>query len=134
MMTFVAACLCMLLLSACGSDLSTPQGTVEKAIKCLMEKDYEGYVELMQFKNTEELTKEQLSAKKTQVIAILQDKGAKQIDTKGGIKSYEIGEPVIDGEKAEVKAVVTYGNDETKEQKFDLVKNEKGDWMLDPGK
>jgi len=129
-----AACLCMLVLMACGSDLSTPEATVTKAIKCLMEKDYQGYVELIQFKNQGELTKEQLEAKKTQVIAVLQDKGTRQIDAKGGIKSFTLEEPAYDGDKAKVKAVVTYGNDETKDQNFDVVKTENGEWKLDAGK
>lgn len=131
---FFAACVCMMMLFACSSATSTPEGTVKKAIKCLEEKDYEGYVDLMQFKNADELTKEQLSAKKTQIIAILQEKGSKEIDAKGGIKEYTLEEPRIEEDKAEIKALITYGNGDTKKQKFNLVKNDKGEWKLDAGK
>lgn len=133
MISIVVTCLCMALLTACSSDQATPEGTVTKAIKYLMEKDYQGYADLIQFKNADQLTKEQLEAKKTQVIAILQDKYTKQVESKGGIKSFDVQPAEIDGEQAKVKATITYNNDETKDQNFDLVKID-DKWMLDAGK
>lgn len=134
LMTIFAACICLVLMCACGADTSTPEGTVKKAMKCLMEKDYEGYVDLIQFRNADEMDAEKLTEKKQQILALLQEKASKDFENKGGIQSYEMSDAKLDGDKAEVEATITYGNGDTKKQEFQLVKTADGDWKLDAGK
>ena len=51
------------------------------------------------------------------------EKVAKEIESKGGIKSYEVIEETIaeDGKTAVVKMKIIYGDDSTKDSKYDLV-------------
>ena len=55
---------------------------------------------------------------------------------KGGFKSYEIISETIDpeGSKAVVKVKMEYGNGETEEEDYPMLKDEQGNWMLDAGK
>lgn len=41
--------LLVLVLSACSSD-NTPEGVTTKAIQCIIDKDYQGYIDLMFFR------------------------------------------------------------------------------------
>jgi len=134
LMTLITLCLCMAVMCACGGDMSTPEATVKKAMKCLMEKDYEGYADLIHFKAETQQNPEKLAETKAQIVSLLNDKSAKEFDAKGGIKSYEMNEPVVNGDKAQMKAVITYGNGDTKSMEFSLIKAEDGKWMLDAGK
>lgn len=131
MMFVFAACICMIMFAVGCSSTSTPEGTVKKAMKCLQNKDYEGYVDLIKFKTDDP---DKLKAQKAQIVSILQDKGTKDFEAKGGIKDYEIKPAKIEGDKAEVETIITYGNGDTKKQEFKLVKNEDGNWNLEAGK
>jgi len=131
MMTFFAAFICMMMMCACGSDTSTPEGTVKKAMECLKNKDFEGYAELIRFKSDDP---EKVAKQKASIVSILQEKATKDIDAKGGIKSYDLQPAKIEEDKAKVETIITYGNGDTKKQVFDLVKTESGEWLLNSGK
>ena len=124
----MAVCLMVMALSACGGSTNTPEGVTEKAIKWIADKDYKGYVELMHF------NKEKSAEDMQQIVALIKDKMDKEMDQKKGIKDYKIGTPEITDDKAVVPYTLTYGNDETKEDKMKLVKTEDGKWMIDSGK
>jgi hypothetical protein len=127
LLSLAAVCLFVVALCACGSA-NTPEGVTEKALKCMISKDYQGYVDLMHFQ------KEKSSEDMQQIVALVKDKMDKEIDKKEGIKDYKIGTPEVTDDKAVVPYTLTYGNGETKEDKMKLVKTEDGKWMIDSGK
>ncbi len=126
-LTFAAVCLFVVALCACGSS-NTPEGVTEKALKCMVSKDYKGYVDLMHFQ------KEKSAEDMQQIVALIKDKMDKELEKKEGIKDYKIGTPEITDDKAVVPYTLTYGNGETKEDKMKLIKTEDGKWMIDSGK
>ena len=126
-LSLVAVCLFVLALCSCGSS-NTPEAVATKAIKCVMEKDYDGYVDLMHFK------KEKSNEDMKQIVALVKDKMDKEMDQKKGIKDYEVGTPTIEDNKAVVPYTLIYGNGDTKEDNMKLVKTEDGKWMIDSGK
>ena len=93
--------------------------------------DYEGYVELMELKETE--GKE---AEKEQFVALLREKGTKTMEKKQGLKSYEVlsEESSEDGKSATVKMKMVYGDGSEDTSKVKLVKNDKGEWKMSFGK
>lgn len=126
-MTFAAVCLFVLALCSCGSS-NTPEAVATKAIKCIIDKNYDGYVDLMYFK------KEKSNDDMKQIVALVKDKMDKEMEKKQGIKDFKVETATIDGDKATVPYSLTYGNGETKDDTMKLIKTEKGDWMIDSGK
>ncbi len=124
---FAAVCLFVLALCSCGSA-NTPEGVATKAIKCIVDKDYDGYVDLMYFK------KEKSNDDMKQIVALVKDKMDKEMDQKQGIKDFKVETATVEDNKATVPYTLTYGNGETKEDTMKLIKTEKGDWMIDSGK
>jgi hypothetical protein len=124
---YAAVCLFVLALCSCGSS-NTPEAVATKAIQCIIDKNYEGYVDLMYFK------KEKSSDDMKQIVALVKDKMDKELDQKQGIKDFDVEPASIDGDKATVSYKMTYGNGETKEDTMKLIKTEKGEWMIDSGK
>ena len=115
---------------SCG-PANTPSAVAEEACKCVQNADYEGYVELMDLKETKNQESE-----KEQFVAMLREKGTKTMEKKQGIKSYEVLSEEIseDGKSANVKMKIVYGNGDEDTQKMKLVKNDDGDWKLTMGK
>ena len=127
MLSIAAVALFVLALCSCGGA-STPEEVTTKAIKCIIDKDYQGYVDLMNFK--EDKTDEQ----KEQLAALVKDKMSKEMEKKDGIKDFSVGTAVIEENKATVPYVINYGNGDTKEDKMKCIKTEDGYWMIDSGK
>ena len=131
---FVAVmCLFAVMFSGCGGA-KTPKDVAEKSIKCLKNKDYKGYVELVSLKDEAKMSSEELKKSREQMAVLLESKISSEVDKKGGIDSYEIGEETIDGDEAKVKATIKYGDGSEKESTIKLKKNEDGDWKIDAGK
>ena len=126
-LTLATVCLFVLALCSCGSS-NTPEEVTTKAIKCLIDKDYDGYVDMMYFK------KEKSNEDMKQIVALVKDKMDKELEQKQGIKEYKVGTPTIEDNKAVVPYTLTYGNGETKEDNMKLVKTNDGKWMIDSGK
>lgn len=116
-----------------GGASSTPSGVAEEAIKCLQEKDYEGYSKLIYLKEKEGQT---IEDQQKAIVALIADKMNKTLDKKEGIKSYEIISEEIaeDGNSAKVKTKITYGNGDTDDQKMKFIKTDDGKWMIDANK
>jgi hypothetical protein len=117
----------VLTLCSCGSS-NTPEAVATKAIKCIIDKNYDGYVDLMYFK------KEKSNDDMKQIVALVKDKMDKEMEKKQGIKDFKVETATIDGDKATVPYSLTYGNGETKDDTMKLIKTEKGEWMIDSGK
>ena len=115
---------------SCG-PANTPSAVAEKAAKCMQNADYEGYVELLDLKET----KNQESDKE-QFVAMLREKGTKTMEKKQGIKSYKVESEEIseDGKSATVNMKVVYGDGSEDTSKIKLVKNDKGEWKISFGK
>ena len=126
-LTLAAVCLFVLALCSCGAS-NTPEEVTTKAIKCLIDKDYDGYVDMMYFK------KEKSNEDMKQIVALVKDKMDKELEQKQGIKDYKVGTPTIEDNKAVVPYTLTYGNGDTKEDNMKLVKTNDGKWMIDSGK
>ena len=131
---FVAVmCLFAVMFSGCGGA-KTPKDVAEKSIKCLKNKDYKGYVELVSLKDEAKMSSEELKKSREQMAVLIESKISSEVDKKGGIDSYEIGEETIDEDEAKVKATIKYGDGSEKESTIKLKKNEDGDWKIDAGK
>ena len=115
---------------SCG-PANTPSAVAEKACKCVQNEDYEGYVELMDLKETKNQESE-----KEQFVAMLREKGTKTMEKKQGIKSYNVESEEIseDGKSATVNMKVVYGDGSEDTNKIKLVKNDKGEWKVSLGK
>ena len=115
---------------SCG-PANTPSAVAEEACKCVQNEDYEGYVELMDLKETKNQESE-----KEQFMAMLREKGTKTMEKKQGIKSYKVESEEIseDGKSAIVKMKVVYGDGSEDTNKIKLVKNDKGEWKMSFGK
>lgn len=115
---------------SCG-PANTPSAVAEEACKCVQNADYEGYVELMDLKETKNQESE-----KEQFVAMLREKGTKTMEKKQGIKSYKVESEEIseDGKSAIVKMKVVYGDGSEDTSKIKLVKNDKGEWKISFGK
>lgn len=131
---FVAVmCLFAVMFSGCGGA-KTPKDVAEKSIKCLKNKDYKGYVELVSLKDEAKMSSEEVKKSREQMAVLLESKISSEVDKKGGIDSYVIGEETIDEDEAKVKAKIKYGDGSEKESTIKLKKNEDGDWKIDAGK
>ena len=120
---FVAVmCLFAVMFSGCGGA-KTPKDVAEKSIKCLKNKDYKGYVELVSLKDEAKMSSEELKKSREQMAVLLESKISSEVDKKGGIDSYEIGEETIDEDEAKVKATIKYGDGSEKESTIKLKKN-----------
>ena len=78
-LTLAAVCLFVLALCSCGSS-NTPEEVTTKAIKCLIDKDYDGYVDMMYFK------KEKSNEDMKQIVALVKDKMDKELEQKQEIE------------------------------------------------
>jgi len=125
---FSLAAVALFVLTLCScSGAQTPEDVTTKAIECIIDKDYKGYVDMMNFK------KEKDAEQMQQIVALVQDKMDKEMEKKQGISDFKVGTAEVNEDKAVVPYTITYGNGEVKEDQMKLVKTEKG-WMIDSGK
>ena len=129
---FVAIAAFALVMAACGGD-NSPKSVAEEAVKCIQDKDYAGYVDLMYLSVKEG---ENIDEKKQAITDMLQSKAQSTLDTKGGIKSCEVLSETIaeDGKTAVVEMNIVYGNGEEKKDSMKLRKDDSDKWLIDAGK
>ena len=123
-----AACLMMLaVVTSCNSgpvvDKHDPQKVVSAALQCLKDKDFKNLLKLSA--GTPEHQEE--------LLAMTEEKFAKEIDRRGGIESYEICETNIDNEtgRGQIKVRIVYGNGRGHINLVDMRRSEEGEWQLD---
>lgn len=116
----------LLMCSCSGVGGNTPTKVVEKSIKYIQEKNYEAYVDLIEFKEGSS------QEDKEQFVAFLGGKVDMTLEKKQGLASYEIISEEIseDGASAVVVANITYGDGSSKEDKMKLIKNAEGEWKI----
>lgn len=129
MFRLMAMAIVVMAFAACGSKSATPEGAAGAFLKSYQKGDYAALIDQMHF--SKELTAED----KDQFVQILEEKTAPEIEKKGGIAAYEVGEVQIaeDGKSAKVNYTLTYGDGSSKPDKINLVLVE-DKWMIDGGK
>lgn len=127
----VVCCMAAFIISSCSDSAgNTPTAVAEKSMECLKNKDYKGYVDLMEIKAKDGASVEET---KSGYVAMLSSKFQESEKKTGAMKDYQVlGEEVKDS-TAVVKVAVNY------EQKSDttevkLKMNKDGEWKLDTGK
>ncbi len=123
----------LFIMTSCGGGGNTPKAVAEKAVKCLQDKDYDKFADLVYMKVKEG---EDPEAGKKMLSGMMQGKADKMYEKKGGIKSYEALSEQIDesGESAVVKMKIMHGDGSDKEDDIKLKKDEQGNWKIDMGK
>lgn len=118
----MSVALVALFFAACSSN--SPEATVKSYLKNIQKGDYVAAVALMDIEDNN-----------GEFAAMLEEKGNKVLEQKGGIASIEVGKAEIseDGKKANVPYSITFGNGEKREDK-QCVKLEDGKWLIDMDK
>ena len=122
-----------LLTTACGSN--TPKSVAEKSVKCLIDEDYEGYVDLV-YLDMESGNDQQTENDKKALAGLLKEKASREYEKHKGIESFEtLGEEISgDGKTAIVKMKLAYGNGTSDENDIKLRKDKDDNWKIDIGK
>lgn len=110
---------------------NSPSAVVEESIQCLIDKDYEGYVDYIAF--NEDATTEEIGKHKAELQALLEHKLVIEMEKKGGVKGCKILSEEIDEElkTAVVKFELTYGDGSTEQQEQKMEQNKDGKWLMD---
>lgn len=113
--------------TSCGGGASTPADAAAECIELIKAGDYEGFVDNLYF--GEEVTAEEADQAKQMYLALLKEKGGKQMEQKGGITSYTLASEEIaeDGKTAKVAYETTYGDGSTDKMNLDLILVD-GEW------
>lgn len=130
---FATMCLFVVMLTGCGGP-KTPKDVAEKSMKCLQKGDYKGYAKLVYLKDEAKMSSEEVRKSKEQLAVLLEGKISEEIQKKGGMESFELGEETIDEDNAKVDVTVKYGDGSEKKSTIKLKKTEDGDWKINPGK
>ncbi|MBR6002550.1 MAG: DUF4878 domain-containing protein [Bacteroidales bacterium] len=93
-----------------------PETLVKKAMAAIEKGDYEAYAATF---NVDENTQKMIAG-------LMEEKASQELEKKGGLKSYDIIDTQIDGEKATVKVKVLYKDGSDEEQTMKLIKVEDG--------
>ena len=133
LMSFVIAVFAIFAITACSSN--SPKDVAEKAMKCIVNQDYKGYVDLIYLQD-ENKSKEDVDKAKAQLVELLQNKGEKSIKENEGVESFEVTKEEIseDGNSATVDLNITYKNGKTDDTTVKLCKDKNGKWWIDLGK
>ncbi len=125
---FVMALAAVGVMSSCGGG-STPGAAAKKVMEQAGKGNYDKFVDGLYF--DENASKEEVEQSKVMLKALLADKASKTIEKKGGLESVDVISEEIsdDGLSAKVVLKQTYGNGDTQEETFTMVKQD-GKWKL----
>lgn len=118
----------VVLVSSCkgggnSTKLSGPEAAAKAALEAVKKGDMKAFVNTFNLSDDDKAT----------LTALMEDKLTKELDKKGGIKSYEFVDTNIDGDKAVVKVKIYYNNDTEEESTFKFT-NVDGKWMQEMDK
>lgn len=121
-----------LMMVSCGSDSNTPSAVAEKYMKCAIDQDVEGLINLMYF--GDDVTKEQKDAFVAILKASMKSEDNELGKLKDEVKDFKVLEEKIDGDKAVVKLEATNKDGEKDTQEVKMKKDKDGNWLIDAGK
>ena len=126
-LAFILAAITFSVIS-CGQG-NSPKGVTAESIECLQNKDYKGYVDLMLIEKDGTTIPD---ADKEKFVDIIKQKCEVGLETKGGIKDYELlGEEINEEDgTATVKTKITYGDGSTDESETRLKLDENKNWKI----
>ena len=121
--------LTLVALAFVSCNQNTPEGVVEKYVACIQAGQYEEAIDLFYFK------KNLTDADKQQYVSMMKDKWGKEMEKKGGITGVEITDVSVaeDGNSANVKYILKYGDGTSKDQDSKLLKVD-DKWKMESGK
>ena len=126
---FATALAALIVLGSCGASKS-PSTVAEKAVECLKNKDFVGYVEYLEFKADQTKSKEELESAKAQYAGMLQSKYEASTKESGAMKDFKVLSEDVQDSVATVKMAINYENKaDTTDIKLKLTKE--GDWKID---
>lgn len=115
----------LLVMALASCTQNSPSATVEKALNCLQNEDYEGFVDQL-YMNEKDM-KGDVAKQKEETVSLLKAKYANNADKK--IKDFKIlGEELINDSTAKVTAELEYGNGESEVEEFTCLTDKNGDW------
>lgn len=116
---FSLMALCILFVAACSSD--SPGKAAKNYASYMQTGEYEKFVDGFYFEG--EASAEDIQQTKQMLLAMLQEKGAKEIEQKGGLKEIEVASEEVFEDKKTAKVVLkeVYGNGETDENAIDMI-------------
>ena len=111
---------------------STPGAALKNYMSAISDKDYEKFIDVC---NISEADSDKAKEIREGLIAMIQEKGSKTIEKKGGLKEIEIvsEEMTEDGNSAIVTYKQHYGDGSVKEDTQKMIKVD-GKWLMDIGK
>ena len=112
---------------SCNSN--SPEAVVQEYVADLQTGKYEEAIDLFYFK------KNLTDADKQQYVSMMKDKWGKEMEKKGGITGVEITDVSVaeDGNTANVKYILKYGDGTSKDQDSKLLKVD-DKWKMESGK
>ena len=126
-LSFLSLALVALTFVSCNSN--SPEAVVQEYVADLQTGKYEEAIDLFYFK------KNLTDADKQQYVSMMKDKWGKEIEKKGGITGVEITDVSVaeDGNTANVKYILKYGDGTSKDQDSKLLKVD-DKWKMESGK
>ena len=117
-------------LSFISCSPSSPGKALKGYLNDLADEDYESFIEGVYF--LEDMDEQRKKKDEAQLLAIIKEKGAKEYEKKGGVKSIEILSETIseDGKSAVVEYKQTFGNGEEEKQSQKMIKKD-DKWFID---
>lgn len=127
---FALMLVAVLALASCTP--STPGAALKEYMSALSDKDYEKFINGCNISKTDADKAKEI---REGLVAMVQEKGSKTIEKKGGLKETEIvsEEMAEDGNSAVVTFKQHYGDGSVKEDTQKMVKVD-GKWLMDIGK
>ena len=109
---------------------TTPGKALKSYLTDLKNENYESFIKGVYF--PEDMDEQRKKKDEAQLLAIIKEKGAKEYEKKGGVKSIEILSETIseDGKSAVVEYKQTFGNGEEEKQSQKTIKKD-DKWFID---
>lgn len=118
------------ILSLVACSPTTPGKALKSYLTDLVNENYESFMEGIYF--PEDMDEQRKEKEEAQLLAIITEKGSKEYEKKGGVKSIEILSETIseDGKSAIVEYKQTFGNGEEEKQSQKMIKKD-DKWFID---
>ncbi|MBQ8046623.1 MAG: hypothetical protein IJ196_01695 [Prevotella sp.] len=127
----------VIVLGSCGgatsASKSETQKLAEKSVKCLQDKDYKGYVDLLYFDEADQADPEKLAQNKEQLTQLLTEKAdasAQKGEADKMVTDYAFVSEEVNEDEATVRMAITDGANKTDTTDVKLRKDINGDWKV----